>query len=424
MNHLTEMGQRLPHLYRDGELVRDLLAQAALQLEFWDEDARMVQRAHWFDATFALDEAARLAALLDIAPEAWQSLGEFRAWVHAFRNARLQDGAVTVAAIRRFVREYSRAYQQAVAIDLIPTVDVWPATPTVGLPFFDENPTQLRFRRVPQRGGLEPLHQFAIDQTGLDETPAGFLLVGLAEAQEYVPIIVNATRGEALVYRGRLKTGQRLWLFPAADGTVQGRLERQDVSDRLYSVTGVIPGQPWAGSDIVSPARAITLQRGQNQLWFFPLAHFDEEGLSRFLFSLPDQRMAQGRYDQAELNHALFYQPPALVLYTVWRESQPAAFDVQLPAGKLLNAAGRLPEALTAAQRLEFSLRSGVSQLAAAGVRNRVTFQPLQETQSLGDFLTAIMPIVLREVAPTGADSLPEATGVFSVTEFEHSTFA
>jgi hypothetical protein len=424
MNHFAEMRRRLPHLYRDGELVNDLLAQAALQLEFLDEEARMVQRAHWFDATFALEEAARLAALLDMAPEPWQSLGEFRAWVHAFRNARLQDGAVTVAAIRRFVREYSRAYQQAVGIDLIPTVDVWPTTPTVGLPFFDENPTQLRFQRVPQQGGLEPLQQFGIDQTGLDDTPVGFLLVGLAEAQEYVPLIVNVTRGEALVYRGPIKTGQRLWIFPESDGTVRGRLERQDVSDRLYSVTGVIPGQPWSGSEIVSPARAITLQRGQNQLWFFPLAHFDEEGLNRFLFSLPDQRMVQGRYDQAELNHALFYQPPAVVLYTVWRESEPAAFDVKLPAGKLLSSAGRLPDALVAAERLEFSLRSGVRQLAAAGVRNGVTFQPLQEVQPLGDFLTGVMPMVVREVGPTGADQLPDATGVFSVTEFEHSTFA
>ena len=423
MNHLAEMIRRLPHLYRDGTLVRGLLAQAAVQLEIWDEDAREVQRAHWFDAALELDEAAQLAALLDIAPEEWQLLGEFRAWTHAFRNARLQEGAVTVGAIRRFVREYSRSYQRVVNIDLIPTIETWPTTPTVGLPFFDENPQQLRFRRIPPRGGLEPLQQFEVEQRGLDETPAGFLLVGLADEQEYVPVIVNMSRGEALVYRGSLKTGQRLWLFPEADGTMRGRLERQDVSDRLYSVSGVIPGQPWAGGDIVTPAQAITLARGLNRLWFFPLAHFDDQGLSRFLLSLPDKRLAQGRYDQTELDHALFYQPPAVALYTIWRARQPATFDVKLPAGRLLSPAGQLPEAMTAAERLAFSLNHGVSALAAAGVHNSVTFQPLYETQPSGDFLTAVMPVVIREVGPTGAGRITDATGRFSVTQFENSTF-
>ncbi len=423
MDHRTEMIRRLPHLYRDGRLVQDFLSLAAVQLEIWDEDAREVQRAHWFNAALELDEAARLAAVLDIELEEWQSLGEFRAWVHAFRNARLQEGSVTRRAIRRFVREYSRAYQEAVDIRLIPTIETWPAAPVVGLPFFDENPDLLRAHRVPASGGLEPLHQFEIDQQGLDETPAGFLLIGLGGQQEFVPVIVNVTRGEAIVYRGSLRTGQRLWLFPREDGTMAGRLERRDVSDRLYSVPNVVPGRPWGGGEITTPALAPILEPGVNRLWFFPLAHYDEAGLDRFLMSLPDLRLTQGRYDQTPLNHSLFYQPPAVILYTLWRENQPATFEVKLPAGRLLSEPERLPEALDAVERLDFSLNSGVRRLAAAGVRSSVTLEPLLERQPLGDFLTAAMPVVVREVGPTGADDLPDSGGLFSVSGFENSTF-
>src|ERR1044071_5189613 len=97
------MLSRLPQLYRDGELVRDTLELPALQIEIFDQYAREVQRAHWFDTTLELEEAARLAALLDIAPEPWQTLGTFRAWVRALRDARLLYGAVTPRALQTFV---------------------------------------------------------------------------------------------------------------------------------------------------------------------------------------------------------------------------------------------------------------------------------------------------------------------------------
>ena len=174
---------------------------------------------------------------------------------------------------------------------------------------------------------------------------------------------------------------------------------------------------------MVTPAQAITLERGSNQLWFFPLAHYDEDGLNRFLYALPDQQQTQGRFDQTTFNHSLFYQPPAVLLYVVWQESQPATFDIKLPAGLLRSREGELAEAISAVERLDFSLNSGVGQLAAAGVRNSVTFEPLRESQPLGDYLKAVMPVVVREVGPTGADALPESGGVFSVTEFENSTF-
>ena len=128
MNHLQAMLQRLPPLYRDGSHVQELLALAAVQLEIEDEDSREVARAHWFDSALELEEAAKLAAILDIELQEWQNLGEFRAWVHAFRNARLQEGSVTVNAIKRFIEEYTLAYQAAVNIELIANIKNWSET--------------------------------------------------------------------------------------------------------------------------------------------------------------------------------------------------------------------------------------------------------------------------------------------------------
>lgn len=423
MSHLQAMIDRLPHLYRDGSHVHELLSLAALQLEIWDEDATEVQRAHWLDSALELEEAARLAEILNIELEEWQGLGEFRAWVHAFRNARLQEGSVTVNAIKRFIQEYSQAYQSAVEIELIPDIDIWSDTAVTGKAFFDENPDLFRQRRIPSSGGLEPLQQFTIEQKGLDATAAGFLVIGLAESQEFVPVIVNTSNGSALVYRGSLKTGQRLWLVPSEDGGVSANLEQEDVTDRLYSIENLTPGQSWELADMASPAKAITLGRGKNSMWFFPLAHYDEQGLDRFLFSLPDTRMHQGRYGKTNFNNALFYQAPAIILYTLWHEKQPATFDVSLPAGALKNQAGRLEESLGEMDRLAFSLNSGVNQLAAAGVASSVTLEAMQESQPLGDFLTTVIPINVTDTGPTGVGKITDSVGVFSVTEFEDSTF-
>ncbi len=423
MTHLQAMIERLPHLYRDGAHVRELLSLAALQLEILDEDAREVQRAHWFDSALELDEAAQLAEILDIQIQEWQGLGEFRAWVHAFRNARLQEGSVTVNAIRRFIQEYSRAYQSAVEIELIPGLENWSDIPETGKPFFDENPNLFRHHRIPPGGRVEPLQQFTIEQKGLDSTPAGFLLIGLAKEQEFIPVIANNSNGSALVFRGTVKTGQRLWLIPEKDGSLSATLEQEDVTKRLYSINDFVPGKAWGLADMTTPAQTINLERGSNSLWFFPLAHYDERGLDRFLFSLPDTRMQQGRFGSSTFNHALFYQAPAVVLYTLWHESQPATFNVRLPAGALKNKANRIEESLGEMDRLNFSLNSGVKQLAAAGIKNSVTLEVMQETQPLGDFLTTVIPIKIQDTGPTGVGEVTDSGGVFSVTDFENSTF-
>src|SRR4051812_902875 len=120
MARLREMLDRLPTLYRDGELMTGVLGSPALALEIFDEDMMEVQRSHFFDTTLERFEAEWLAAILDTPAEPWQSLGEYRAWVHSLRNARLLYGSVTVNAITHFVVEYANGFQRAGGLRALP----------------------------------------------------------------------------------------------------------------------------------------------------------------------------------------------------------------------------------------------------------------------------------------------------------------
>jgi hypothetical protein len=305
----------------------------------------------------------------------------------------------------------------------VPAVRGWSDTPSTDEAAFIENPPLRRYERAPSLGGIEPLHQFSVQQRGLDETPAGCLLVGLPAAPECAPVIVNRTSGQALIFLGSVPPGARLALRPTPDGLVEGYLEGADVTDRLRSVTGVVPGTAWSNSQVEHSARAITLKRGQNDLWFLPVAHFDVLGLDRFLLALADLMLGQGRYDQTNFGQALFYQDPAVLLRLTWIETQPASLAIELPAGVLQNRAGELDESLEERAYLEFSLQQAIQQLKAAGVSATLRLKPCEEIQGQFDRVVAVLPIVQREGGATGADALPDAGGLFEVTGFEKSTF-
>jgi hypothetical protein len=417
--HLDEMASRLPVLYRDGDLARGWLGQAAVQLEIGEEEGREIQRSHWFDATLELDEAVRLAAPLGIPLEEWQTvLAEYRAWVHAMRDARLQDGAVTVSALERFVVDYATAFGRAVHVDALPDKPVWGDRTARGELVFAETPPA---RRYDSPGPLEPLLRFSVTQRGLDETRLACLFVGLPDGPESVPVLANLTTGQALVYQGDVPPGARLWLRPTADGHVTATLEGQDVTDRLRSVDDLEPGTPWTSE--ATPASAITLARGENQLWFLPVAHYDALGLDRFLLALADLRLTEGRWDSATFDNALFYVQPAARLFLSWVETQPATFEIRLPGGSFRSPAGQLDDSLAERDRLGLSLDRAIQQLRASGVRGSARLEPFGEVQPLGDLVRIVGVQRLREIGPTGADRLPDTGGVFEVTPYDGSTF-
>jgi hypothetical protein len=61
--------------------------------------------------------------------------------------------------------------------------------------------------------------------------------------------------------------------------------------------------------------------------------------------------------------------------------------------------------------------------LRAAGVDGHAAFLPYTETQGQHDAVVAVLPVVVRETGPTGADRLPDAGGLWEVTDYDESTF-
>ncbi len=412
MKRADDMAARLPSLYREGELVITSLAQPAVQVEIVEEELLDIQRAHHFDAALELEDAAKLAALLDFVPEAWQDLALFRSWVHSQRDASLKHGAVTTNALTSFASSYMDGYEEATRVK-----------------FHHRNPELKEYpkRRHCLRPGLidniTPLSQFTIENKGLDETTVSFLLNGLPDGPESVPVIVNLTTGEGLMFQGNIGPGQRLWLRTRDDGTVDGRLERDDVSAKLRSITNVVPGEPWTTPQVQSPARGIRLTRGANRLWFLPVAHYDMLGLDRFLLALADLALTQARWDEAQLDHSVFYQDAAVNLTASWVEAEPASFEVHVPTQSLRRnplAPGNVDDER---ERLRSAIELGVKRLKAAGVRSAVRALALSEIQRQADYLTTVLPLVIKEHGSTGADNMPESGGLFDVTGFSDSTF-
>jgi hypothetical protein len=412
MKRANDMAARLPLLYREGELVLATLGQPAVQIEIVEEELLDIQRAHHFDAALELEDAAKLAALLDFTPEPWQNLALFRSWVHSQRNAALRRGAVTAEALTGFAESYTDGYQDATNVR-----------------FHDEDPVLIEnpLRRQWMRPGLidniTPLSQFTIENKGLDETSVSFLLTGLPAAPESVPVIVNLTTGEGLMFQGNVGPGQRLWLRARNDGTVEGTLERQDVTDRLRTIANVVPGEPWTTPQMQTPARALRLVRGENRMWFLPVAHYDMLGLDRFLLALADLALEQGRWDEATLDHAVFYQDAAVNLAASWIESEPASFEVHVPAQSVRRNPLASGSAEEERDRLRGAIDLGIKRLKAAGVRSAVHALAFSEMQGQEDYLTTVLPLTIKESGSTGADSMPEAGGLFDVTGYSDSTF-
>lgn len=425
--HAAAIGERLPTLYQDGDLVRGLIEVLALQLEVLDEEARIIQRAHWFDTTVELGEAAGLAALLDIPAEPWQQLDEYRAWVHALRDARLRFGAVTIPAIKEFIRRYVSAFTQANRIVAVAPLTTADQKDNWGTAFqrtgnsFVENPPRRATTRLGGPGPIQPLQQRALTNRGMAGAPLSALFTG-GSLSEYVPVLVNRTTAEGLVFLGELRPGDRLWLTAAADGTLTAQLNRADVTEKLRFVRRVTPGQPWETAD-VGPARALTLRPGANDLWFLPVAHYDYPGLDRALFALAALDLTAGKFDSAAFDHALFFQEPAAYLDLSWVEKPAASFRLDLDGGTMRSPAGSLDASFEAREQLAASTSRGVASLAAAGVANEVRLRPLHESQRQLDHLTFISGMAQREIGPVGIDQLVDAGGLFGITAFGESTY-
>lgn len=420
MTRAADIAKRLPFLYQDGPEVRRLLAVYGLQLAMGEEAMREVQRAHFFDRALNLDEAAALAALLDIPPEDWQGIREYRAYVHGLRDAILQAGAVTRRGIGLFTRRYVSGFQQAQGVRIVARPAELAAEPDPQRLALVENPLVPRFHAEPQ--GLEPLARMVLDNKGLDPANAALVITGLAEGGPvYAPLLANVTTGQALVWRGVIPPGQRLWLVPATGGGVQALLEGVDRTADLVGVEALVPGD--AASLVAAAPRPLELARGANDLWFLPLAHYDVPGLDAVLLALADLALKLGRWDETDFDHALFYMDPVGRLQFAWAETAPATMTLTIPGGRIAHAPDGVEDALQALGQLEDGLSRGLDRLAAAGIRSSVAVNRNRERQGMGDRLARVLPMRVRERGSMGADTLPDADGRFGVSDFDESVF-
>jgi len=412
MKRVDDMTSRLPYLYREGALLGGVLAQPAEQLEIAVEDALEVQRAHFFDDALQLEEVARLAAVLDFTPEQWQTLQLFRPWVHAQRDAVLKNGGVTVDAIVGFATSYLTAFQAA-------TGNFFPSAK----PELVESPLRRRYAKPDLSDDTAPLSRFTLTNKGLENTAASFVLTGLAPDPESMPFIANLTTGDALLFHGNVALGQRLWIRAATDGSVTAQLERDDVTTKLVSITGVTPGTPWEAPQIKTPADALPLARGDNSLWFLPVAHFDELGLDRFLFALADLTLADGHWDLSTLDHSIFYMDAAVNLRLTWLETEPASIELHVHTESVYRQAPSPGTADDARQQIAFALDDGVKRLRAAGVRSDIAALAFSEVQPATDFMAGVLPLTIQEGGAGGADRLIDKGGLFGQTSWEGSIF-
>lgn len=423
MGRSAALAAHLPPLYREGELVGAFDDLWGVELDMLDEVAFAVQRAHWFDSTPDLDEAAALAAVLDIAPEDFHAdLGEYRAWVHALTDARLHGGAVTREAIRILVDTYVQGFQRSADIDMVGGIAEWVADQDDQRASLVENPSRFRSARLPAGGGFEPLARLHVRNTGIEPAPWAVVLTGIAGGSEYAPFLANRTTGYAVVYRGEIGVGARLTLGPsAADPTVlRADLDGTDVTDRLVTYLDLVPGPHGPGTPAGTNS-AVPLARGNNDWWFLPLAHYDTPGLGRFLLALADDFLRAGRFDETQYDHSLFAQRPEINAWMAWVEKEPASFEVHLPAHTMRTAAGGTAAGVAARDRLETGLDVALDNTAAAGVATDVVLDRRSERQPGNDRLAAIFPRTYRQVGPTGADRLTDAGGIFGVTDFDDS---
>jgi len=412
MKRVDDMTARLPFLYREGALLAGVLAQPAEQLEIAVEDALEVQRAHFFDDALQLQEVARLAALLDFTPEQWQTLQLFRPWVHTQRDAVLKNGGVTVDAIVGFASSYLTAFQAA-------TGNFFPSAQ----PALVEFPARRRYAKPDLADDTAPLSRFTITNKGLDDTKVSLLLTGREAGPESMPLVANLTTGDALLFQGNIAPGQRLWLRAASAGSVTAQLERDDVTARLVSISGITPGSPWTAPQIKTPATALPLVRGDNSFWFLPVAHFDELGLGRFLLALAELSLQNGQWDSSQLDHSIFYLDAAVHMGLTWLELEPASIELQVHTESAYRAALSPGSAGQARDQIVFALYDGVKRLRAAGVRSNVAAVVFTELQPASDFLTGVLPQTIREAGSGGADHVVDKGGTFGQTPWSDSIF-
>lgn len=395
MTTLARLLDLLPPIYTaapDGTLAA-LLETFALEFDAIAEDLDRLRRTHWINQAYRFEDAVKLGALLGIPPLEWETLDSYRARLLPLAAARM-DGALATQDICQFVHDYLRRASDVLESVLVPGL---PATVEDAFSLLPDRPLwrPLALVENPTRGkesdtllarrGLVPvLFRWSETNHGLDVTAVTIRITGLAGRRTAVPVLVNLTTGDMILYGERILPGAELEIALAPGGSnprqARAMLDGSDVTHRLHSLGGFVLGTPFTPQQYDPAPLLPRLARGQNDWIFLSIGLYDAHGLDRVFYALADAALKEVLLDQTSFDHSLYPSGPLAQLALSWTETEPASFEVRIPRAIVSEPSGSAPGAAPhelAADALERSL----DDLHAAGVRATLRFLPFVETQ-------------------------------------------
>jgi hypothetical protein len=402
MNRLDQMLDRLPPLYAlsEGTLLRQFLEIFATWMAAFDEDMDRVRRSHWIDTAFDRCDIEKIGALFDIPSAPWEPDEFYRSRIKATIAVRLK-GAVTRDALDQLLVSLLDGAQKALdlrycALSQIERVFKDPPAQSQTDPIFVEFVPVIKRNPdlVAKQGLLKPLEKITLVNKSLFRAPLQAVIRGLAGLKTVAPVLVNLTNGNVLGFAGDCACGRELRL--TVDGTekLHATIDDTDVTKYLYSSRGYKPTRDFTPITAGSQLEPLMLERGENILWFFPLALYDIRSLNSGVQGIPSPDIMHGRWgdrtsgtpEGSKFGLSLFEQNPAVSMDLWWEERMPASFRFEVPAGSVLREKG-IPhqEFIEQQNRLFKLLKQTVALLRGAGVCGTVEPRPLQTVQRLND---------------------------------------
>ncbi|MEN3333443.1 MAG: hypothetical protein V7641_2808 [Blastocatellia bacterium] len=439
MNLLPQIQASLPPPYSIAadSVLQSFLQVIAVDLETFQEDLDRMRQSHWIQTLYRLADAAKLGALFDIQPFAWEHLELYRERLLALVVARLK-GALGPNEIREFVYDYLFKAQSALGATLLPglkdsTLDE-AYQPPADRPRFrplvlEENPHRRRTSKVlaDRNGNLPYLFRWSERNTGLDDTAVELHISGLQQYRTVIPVLVNLTTGSLLGFADRIPFGQTLTIMranpaaPLSDRTLQATLDGNDVSERLFSVEGFKLGVPFSKQQQEPKPLLPGLQRGVNEWIFLSVGMFDIRGLDHFFFSIASQELREAAFDETTFDQSLFPSGPIAKLEMTWTETEPASFEVHVPRYLVVEPSSTTTETLH--EDVGLALESSIDGLRAAGVKGLVRFIPFEEVQRQSVRVRLPWKVLDPEFGPAGKTRLVELGGRFGESSLDQSRF-
>jgi hypothetical protein len=348
----------------------------------------------------------------------------------------LLKGALGPNEVKNFVYDYLRGVADALpSLTVVPGLLTLtaeqafrpdPKRPLLRTMTLVENPPQVRRSAtlLAISGRVPYLYRWEEHNRGLDETLATFAISGRAGGRTAAPVLANLTSGDLVGYAGKLELGQTLLVAPAGDPAnprlARATIDGQDVTSRLYSVSGFRLGVPFGKEDQDPQPLTPRLARGANQWVFLAVGLYNVEGLDHFFFAIADDQLREAVFDTTLFDHALFPSGPVAGLSMAWVEVEPASFEVRIPYHLVVEPV-QTGGSERPAQQVAQVLRNEVLELRGAGVRAQVRFVPFVEQQRQQVRVHFGWKFLQPEVAPSGRNERLSFGARFGETALDDS---